>query len=141
MEEPIRFAKFMFSMFINGKQGLFVSEVNRLEQEYAIGIHWIRSEEWQEAFASFISIYSQVPAILGILLPKLTDFIRETLNSTLDSDYTDVVLSYIMGQDIGNATKLSIPEMQELRSRSVGKTDANNDASSLGDKTSWLLLH
>ena len=127
MEEPIRLAKFMFSMFINGKQGLFVSEVNRLEQEYAIGIHWIRSEEWQEAFASFISIYSQVPAILGMLLPKLTDFIRETLNSTLDSDYTDVVLSYIMGQDIGNATKLSIPEMQELRSRSVGKTDANND--------------
>ena len=127
MKEPIRLAKFMFSMFINGKQGLFVSEVSRLEQEYAIGIHWIRSEEWQEAFASFISIYSQVPAIMRMLLPKLTDFIRETLNSTLDSDYTDVVLSYIMGQDIGNATKLSIPEMQELRSRSVGKTDANND--------------
>lgn len=127
MKEPVRLAKFMFSMFINGKQELFVSEVNRLEQEYAIGIHWIRSEEWQDAFASFISIYSQAPAIMGMLLPKLTEFIRETLNSTLDSDNTDVVLSYIMGQTIGHASKLSIPEMQELRSRSVGKTDANND--------------
>lgn len=127
IKEPVRLAKFIFSMFINGKQELFVSEVNRLEQEYAIGIHWIRSEEWQEAFASFFSIYSQAPTIMGMLLPKITDFIRESLNSTLDSDYTGVVLSYIMGQNIGYAPKLSIPEMQELRSRSVGKTDANND--------------
>lgn len=127
VKEPVRLAKFIFSMFLNGKQELFVSEVNRLEQDCAIGIHWIRSEEWQEAFASMFSIYSQVPAIINMLLSKLTDFLRDILNSTLDSDHTGVVLSYIMGQNIGDAPKLSIPEMLELRSRSVGKTYGNED--------------
>lgn len=127
LKEPVRLAKFILSMFICGKQELFVSEVNRLEQEYAIGIHWIKAEEWQVAFSSIFSLYEQTPAIIGMLLPNIVGFLRDIFNSTLDSDYTNTLVSYIMKSNIGHANKLSLPEMLELRSRSVGKTYGNND--------------
>lgn len=127
MKEPIRLAKLILALFMNGRQELFLSEVNRLEQEFAIGIHWIKAEEWQETFDSFYNAYFQNPTINAMLLPKLMEFLRDILNSTLDSDFTDTFISYIMGQNLGQAPMLSIPEMQMLRSRSVGKNYGNND--------------
>lgn len=126
IKSPTRLTKFIVSIFLVGKQELFISEVNRLEQEYAIGIHWIKPTYWQTAFSSLFSLY-QDPSIIDMLLPKLMDFLRDILNSTLDSDYTNTLVSYIMGQDIGTTSKLTSQEMLELRSRSVGKTDGNND--------------
>lgn len=127
LKEPVRLGKLILSMFICGKQELFVSEVNRLEEEYAIGIHWIKAEEWQEAFSAMFSLYTKTPAIIGMLLPNIMNFLRDILNSTLDSDYTNTFVSYIMGQSIGHASRISLPEMLDLRSRSVGKTYGNND--------------
>lgn len=126
MKEPKRLCRLILAMFINGKQDLFLSEVNRLEQEFAIGIHWINAEIWQDAFSAFCSTYNS-PAIIQMLLPKLMEFLRDILNSTLDSDFTDTIISYITGQNVGHAEMLSNPEMMKLRARSVGKNFGNAD--------------
>ncbi|MCH3996002.1 MAG: hypothetical protein LKE54_13380 [Prevotella sp.] len=129
-DSPELVAKLMVTMFLCGKQDTFAADVGRFEQEYAIGIHWIRPIDWQDAVMKLFTLYSD-PQVGNMLLNKFIEFLREVLNNTLDSDYIDTIVKLICEQDIGHAGRLTSNEIMELRSYSVGKTDANTDLPSM----------
>lgn len=123
---PNMLTRFILSMFLAGKTELFTSEVSRFEEEFAIGIHWIKQEDWQKAIDCIFDLYPDANMAMT-LMPVFMQYLQEMLNTTLDSDYTDDVKKFISGELTEEREKFNRIEITELRARAVGKNDNNED--------------
>lgn len=118
-------------MFLAGKTELFTSEVSRFEEEFAIGIHWIKQEDWQKAIDCIFDLYPNANMAMT-LMPVFMQYLQEMLSTTLDSDYTDDVKKFISGEFTEGSDKFNRIEVTELRARAVGKNDNNEDLPFIG---------
>lgn len=129
--DPSLLTKFILSMFLAGKTELFTSEVSRFEEEFAIGIHWIKQEDWQKAINCIFDLYPNANMAMT-LMPVFMQYLQEMLSTTLDSDYTDDVKKFISGELTEESDKFNRIEVTELRARAVGKNDNNEDLPFIG---------
>lgn len=128
---PSLLTRFILSMFLAGKTELFTSEVSRFEEEFAIGIHWIKQEDWQKAIDCIFDLYPNANMAMT-LMPVFMQYLQEMLSTTLDSDYTDDVKKFISGEFTEGSDKFNRIEVTELRARAVGKNDNNEDLPFIG---------
>lgn len=128
---PSLLTRFILSMFLAGKTELFTSEVSRFEEEFAIGIHWIKQEDWQKAIDCIFDLYPNANMAMT-LMPVFMQYLQEMLSTTLDSDYTDDVKKFISGEFTEESDKFNRIEVTELRARAVGKNDNNEDLPFIG---------
>jgi hypothetical protein len=122
---PYLFCKLLLALFVVGKKDLLISEILRLEQEYAIAVHWIRPDDWNKVQED-LNIYPE--KIMDDLVKTYPEFINELLELTLDPQSAQTIFRFISGI-LSNVDKnfLSAPEVNEFRSRAVGKIDNNQD--------------
>lgn len=127
-EDPSLLTRFILVMFLAGKNHIFTAEVSRLEHEYAIGIHWIKQEDWQRAIDSIFEMYSTIDINIAMtLMPLFMTYLEEMLKTTLDSEYTEDVKKFISGELSETEDLFSKREILDLRSRILGKNDNNAD--------------
>lgn len=131
-EDPSLLTRFILVMFLAGKNHIFTAEVSRLEHEYAIGIHWIKQEDWQRTIDSIFDMYSTIDInIATTLMPLFMTCLEEMLKATLDSEYTEDVKKFISGGLSETEDLFSKREILDLRSRIMGKNDNNEDLPSI----------
>lgn len=131
-EDPSLLTRFILVMFLAGKNHIFTAEVSRLEHEYAIGIHWIKQEDWQRAIDSIFDMYSTIDINIAMtLMPLFMTYLEEMLKATLDSEYTEDVKKFISGELSETEDLFSKREILDLRSRIMGKNDNNEDLPSI----------
>ena len=127
-EDPSLLTRFILVMFLAGKNHIFTAEVSRLEHEYAIGIHWIKQEDWKKAIDSIFEMYSTIDINIAMtLMPLFMTYLEEMLKATLDSEYTEDVKKFISGELNETEDLFSKREILDLRSRILGKNDNNED--------------
>lgn len=122
---PYLCCKLLLSLFVDNKRDLLISEIQRLEREFAIAIHWIRPTEWTKVLDD-LNIYPE--AVSDVLFENFPQFVQELLCLTLDPQSAETFFRFI-GGSLPNVDKdfLSCTEINEFRSRAVGKTDNNQD--------------
>lgn len=118
----------ILACWLNGASDILIQEIDRLEDELNIAVHWIPHTAWGECIESFIS--SLPPALISIMNTKLgeiTELINELFNATLSTEVASELTQYIVGGNIGYARIFSKADINQFKSRIHGYTDNNID--------------
>ncbi|MBR6104856.1 MAG: hypothetical protein IKP81_07345 [Paludibacteraceae bacterium] len=101
VKSPSLFAKFMTALLWQGKKDLLVSGILRLEEEFAIAIHWLKQEDFNTAISE---IFKQPPFIRDNFLNSFIEFVKELLMRTIDESLANAILTSQI------STPLSVPQ-------------------------------
>ena len=125
VSSPSLFAKLLLRLYLDGKNEQAVSEINKLEREYAIAAHWLRPSDFDLVIKE---IEKESPKLINILLRGFSEFIKDLLSVTLDSDSAVNVSLHMMGnKEHYKTTVLTPSDIRMFRSRAIGKSDNNRD--------------
>ena len=126
---PKLFARFILAMYLNSKNS-FVNELLRLEQEFAIGVHWLKSEDIDFALDD-LKVYPDV--IQDTLFTKFPEFIYELLSATLNEEFAKICFNHIGGGPIriDQNNGLTFAQVNELCARAHGHDDNGSDMPSM----------
>ncbi len=122
---PSLFAKLLLRLYLDGKNEQAVSEINKLEREYAVAVHWLRPSDFDLVMNE---IEKESPNLRMILIKGYIDFIKDLLSVTLESESAVNVSLHMMGnKDHYEKTILTPSDIRILRSRAIGKSENNRD--------------
>lgn len=129
VSSPKLVTKLLLKLFCEGKINELSSAVLKMEQEFAMAIHWNRPEIFGNEISAVGKDYPQ--NIWGEFLLKFFEAVSDLLTSSLDSKVGELMLGFLKGglQNV-NPDQLSNAEINEYRSKALG-VNANGDNSDL----------
>lgn len=124
VSKPSLFAKLLLRMFLDGKNDQMISEINRLEREYALAVHWLRPSD----FGAVIEEIMKNAAMAQFLVPTFAEFVKELLSATLEPESAIAFFPHMIGnQGFDKGRRLDHSEVFSLRAQAVGRDDTNRD--------------
>lgn len=125
---PKLLVNLILACWLDGASDILIQEIDRLEDELNIAVHWIPRNVWGECIESFIcSLPSKLSSIMTAKLGEITELIYGLFNTTLSAEVASVLLQYVLGDNIGRAGIFTIPDMNQFKSRIRGHADNNID--------------
>lgn len=123
---PSLFAKLVLRMFLDGKKDDLVGNINKLEREYGIAVHWLRPDDFG---ATIDEIVKQPAFLIDNLLKGYSELFRELLTVTMEKDCADVISMFLMNGSKSQNTSLYFEpsELKEFRIRAKGKAEDDRD--------------
>lgn len=124
---PKLLVKFILACWLNGASDIFIQEIDRLEDELNIAVHWIPCTVWEESINSFISLLP--PVLVDIIkLPEIAELINRLFNGTLSTEVASELTKYVVGGGIDEcALRFSRADINQFMTRIRGYTDNNDD--------------
>ena len=125
---PKLLVNLILACWLNRASDILIQEIDRLEDELNIAVHWIPHTAWEECIESFIS--SLPPALISIMNAKLgeiTELINGLFSATLSSEVASELTQYVVGGNIGYARIFSRADINQFKSKIHGCTDNNID--------------
>lgn len=126
--DPKLLVNLILACWLNRASDILIQEIDRLEDELNIAVHWIPHTAWEECIESFIS--SLPPALISIMNAKLgeiTELINGLFSATLSSEVASELTQYVVGGNIGYARIFSRADINQFKSKIHGCTDNNID--------------
>lgn len=126
MSSSALFAKFLVAMFYNQRKEILQTELQRLEQEFAISSHWLMPSDMEIA----LNDLDDLPDLFRIpALNKFSDFVRDLLISTLDEDCAQACFVLLAGgpNNGGHCRRLQVPMINDFCSRAHGHDNTGKD--------------
>lgn len=119
----------ILACWLNDASNLLIQEIDRLEDELNIAVHWIPRTVWGECIESFISsLPSVLCSIMDAKLGEITELINRLFNATLSTEVASELTQYVVGEGkIGSAQIFSNADINRFKSRIHGYTDNNID--------------
>ena len=125
---PKLLVNLILACWLHGASDIFIQEIDRLEDELNIAVHWIPRAVWGECIKNFIcSLPSELSSIMTAKLGEITELINALFNATLSVEVASELTQYVVGGNIGRANIFSISDINQFRSRIHGYTDNNMD--------------
>lgn len=131
VSSPILMTKLLFRLLVDDKMDSLSSAILKIEQECAMAIHWNRTDIVTEQFHHVTRNYSLRQQMK--FFQDFKDALNNIMTLTLDADVADLMTRFLCG-NLKNvdADLLSNAEINDLKSRAIGKnTDGNNFNSDL----------
>ena len=129
--DPKLLVNLILACWLNEASNLLIREIDRLEDELNIAVHWIPCAVWEECINACRSSFPpELRNIMDAKISEIAELIRGLFNSTLSSEVASELTRYVMGGSIENATPatpFSIPEIREFRAQIHGHADNNID--------------
>ena len=127
-------AKFILGMWYSGNSDVLVQDISSFEQEFVIGIHWIRYEVWKKAIDEFMDfIDMKMTMLMPVMMERLADgfvtLLRNVLIVTTGPESADS-FTRVVSQGmcaINKKPTFMLSELNEIKSKVVGATDGNRD--------------
>ena len=123
MSTPKLFARFLVAIYFEEKKDLVLSEIQRLEQEFAIAVHWLKYEDMKHVF-DYICGTIQLPDVaLMKLLEKFVGFVRDLQMQTIDDTLADIFKKHLVSSPFTTPTDVKtmhVADLNEYFSRAHG---------------------
>lgn len=111
--------KLLLRLFMDGKINVLSSAILKMEQEYALAIHWNRAEYFNDVISALAREYPD-----GVWLEfvrKFSESIKNLLTLSLDSKLAELILRFLGGNlENKKPDQLSNAEIRDFRSKAVG---------------------
>jgi len=83
------FAKLLVAIYLEMETDLFLADIQHLEQEYAIAVHWLRPDDIETAMHSL----EELPeSIASSIFDKFIHFFADLLTKTLDDNLANIYM-------------------------------------------------
>lgn len=129
VSSPMLVTKLLLRVFCEGKIEELSSAIFKMEEEYAMAIHWTRPKILGN---EILAVGKNYPAYAwSSFVSKFLEAVSELLASSLDSKIGELMLTFLKGnlQNV-NPDQLSNAEINSYRAKAVGM-NANGDNSDL----------
>ncbi len=117
---PHLFSKFLVAIYSYMKKDILLSDIQRLEQEFAIAVHWLKYDDMESAFGEFESV---PPAMFMNMCQGFVGFINELQKQTIDDSLADKFKVHLMSTPFNTpnvAKQILSPMFKEFCSRAHG---------------------
>ena len=128
---PDLLANFILGMWYNKKDEVLLQCIEQFEQEYAIGIHWIKPDTWAQSIDSYFAFAAMMPnAIQTVMFEEFATLfatIKDIFTITLGFEAAEYMVKFISGQAKEVANNFSKSEIRDICARITGTSDNNRD--------------
>lgn len=122
--DPKLLVNLILACWLNETSIILIQEIDRLEDELNIALHWIPRTVWGECIDSFISALGNVKTAK---LDEIAKLINELFNTTLSTEVSSVLTKYVVEGNIESAGRFSRADINQFNARIHGCTDNNED--------------
>ena len=115
----------ILACWLHGASDVLIQEIDRIEDELNIAIHWIPRSVWSECIEHFMCSLPQM--LIGKMLGDITELISSIFNATVSTEVAPELTRYVTGSNIGTAHLFSKADINQFNSKIHGYTDDNMD--------------
>ena len=128
---PDLLANFILGMWYYRNEEVLLQCIEQFEQEYAIGIHWIKPDTWAHTIERYFAFAATMPNIIQTVMYErfatLFASIKNIFTITLGFEAAEYMVKYISGQAKEVANNFSKSEIREICAKIIGASDDNRD--------------
>jgi len=128
---PDLLANFILGMWYYRNEEVLLQCIEQFEQEYAIGVHWIKPEIWGQSIERYFAFASTMPDIVRTVMYErfatLFEAIKNIFTITLGFEAAEYMARFISGQAKEIANNFSRSEIQDICAKTIGTSDGNSD--------------
>ena len=126
--DPKLLVNLILACWLNGASDILIQEIDRLEEELNIAVHWIPRTVWEECIDGCMRSFT--PALQNIMYAKIdeiAELINGLFNATLSTEVAAELTQYVAGGNIGTAPKFSLADINRFKAKIRGYADNNID--------------
>lgn len=128
---PDLLANFILGMWYHRNEEVLLQCIEQFEQEYAIGIHWIKPETWRQSIERYFAFAATMPNIIQTVMYErfaiLFTTIKDIFTITLGFEAAEYMVKFISGQAKELANNFSKSEIRDICAKIIGTSDNNRD--------------
>ena len=129
---PKLLANFIIAMWVNNYKDVLLQDIDRLEQEMVIAIHWIPAQIWGECMNMLLASVPQ--PLLPMMYKKVESFVellQDLFDSTIAADIAADFAKYLVADTIEEGNKFTYSEIRDYTAKIHGLSDNNKDLPSI----------
>ena len=129
---PDLLANFILGMWYNNNDDVLLQYIEQFEQEYAIGIHWIKPKIWGQSINQYYELISIFSTTLQDEMEKrfsthFLPILKKIFTITLGLEAAEYMFKFVSGQEKEWANNFTKSEIREICAKTIGASDDNRD--------------
>lgn len=126
--DPKLLANFVIAMWVNNYKDVLLQDIDRLEQEMVVALHWIPAKTWADCISMLlVSVPEPLRPMMYKKVESFIELLRDLFDSTISSDIASDFATYLVSESISKGAMFTTSDIQSYSSKIHGLADNNKD--------------
>lgn len=119
---------FVIAMWVNNYKDVLLQDIDRLEQEMVVALHWIPAKTWADCISTLMnSVPEPLRPMIYKKIESFVELLQDLFDSTISADIASDFAKYLVSETIEKGTMFTSPDILGYSSKIHGLSDNNRD--------------
>ncbi len=125
---PQLLANFVIAMWVNNYKDVLLQEIDRLEQEMVVALHWIPAKTWADCISMLMAtIPEPLRPMIYKKIESFVELLQDLFDSTISADIASDFAMYLVSETIEKDSMFTTHDILNYSSKIHGLSDNNKD--------------